>query len=54
VVVTTTRTLLQPRPPTGEIEPVTLAVGAESDFDDTIASAGRAGHTRVDMVAKRG
>lgn len=55
VVVTTTRSLLQPMlAGLGAIEPVTLAVGAESDFDDTIARLVELAYTRVDMVAKRG
>lgn len=55
VVVTTTRSLLQPMlAGLGAVEPVTLAVGAESDFDDTIARLVELAYTRVDMVAKRG
>ena len=44
VVVTTTRSLLQPMAPDlAEIEPVTLTVGAEPDFDGTGGPAGRPG-----------
>lgn len=55
VVVTTTRSLLQPMVvDLGDIEPVTLTVGADSDFDATIARLVELAYTRVDMVAKRG
>ena len=55
VVVTTTRSLLQPMAPdVADIEPVTLTVGAEAEFDDRHRPAGRAGLHRVDMVGKRG
>ena len=55
VVVTTTRSLLQPMVPAlGDLEPVTLTVGVEADFDATIARLVELAYTRVDMVAKRG
>ena len=55
VVVTTARSLLQPMAPDlAAIEPVTLAVGTEADFDDTIARLVELAYTRVDMVGKRG
>ncbi len=55
VVVTTVRSLLQPMAPdVGTIEPVTLAPGAELDFDDLIARLVELAYTRVDMVGKRG
>ncbi len=55
VVVTTTRSLLQPMVPAlGDLEPVTLTVGADADFDATIARLVELAYTRVDMVAKRG
>lgn len=55
VVVTTTRSLLQPMAPAlGDLEPVTLTVGVEADFDATIARLVELAYTRVDMVAKRG
>ena len=44
VVVTTTRSLLQPMAPDlADIEPVTLTVGAEAEFDDRDRPAGRTG-----------
>ena len=44
VVVTTTRSLLQPMAPdVADIEPVTLTVGAEAEFDDRHRPAGRTG-----------
>ena len=55
IVVTTTRSLLQPMAPgLADVEPVTLTVGADSDFDDTIARLVELAYTRVDMVGKRG
>ncbi|MBS1691003.1 MAG: transcription-repair coupling factor [Actinobacteria bacterium] len=55
VVVTTTRSLVQPMPPAlGDIEPVTLTVGAEADFDSTVARLVELAYSRVDMVGKRG
>src|SRR3954466_4048707 len=55
VVVTTTRSLLQPMAPdVADIEPVTLTVGAEADFDTVIGGRGELAYDRVDMVAKRG
>ncbi len=55
VVVTTARSLLQPMAPgLGDLEPVTLTVGAEADFDATIARLVELAYTRVDMVGKRG
>src|SRR5882757_4972430 len=55
VVVTAARSLLQPMAPDlAEIEPVTLAVGAEVGFDDVIARLVTLAYTRVDMVGKRG
>ncbi|WP_029114423.1 transcription-repair coupling factor [Mycobacterium sp. URHB0044] len=55
VVVTTARSLLQPMAPDlADIEPVTLTVGAEADFDDVIARLVDLAYTRVDMVGKRG
>ncbi|WP_018598786.1 transcription-repair coupling factor [Mycobacterium sp. 155] len=55
VVVTTTRSLLQPMSPdVVEIEPVSLSLGAEADFDDVIARLVDLAYTRVDMVGKRG
>lgn len=55
VVVTTTRSLVQPMAPDlSDIDPVTLHVGDEADFDATIARLVELAYTRVDMVAKRG
>ncbi|MDG4665911.1 transcription-repair coupling factor [Mycobacterium sp. 236(2023)] len=58
VVVTTARSLLQPmaqRPGQAEeTEPVTLTVGADADFDDTVVKLVERAYTRVDMVGKRG
>ena len=55
VVVTTVRSLLQPMAPdVGTVEPVTLTVGAEFDFEALIARLVELAYTRVDMVGKRG
>lgn len=55
VVVTTTRSLLQPMAPDlVDIEPVTLSVGAEMEFEDVVARLVDLSYTRVDMVGKRG
>ena len=55
VVVTTVRSLLQPvAADLAEIEPVTLAVGAEVDFDALVARLVELAYTRVDMVGRRG
>ena len=55
VVVTTVRSLLQPvAADLAEIEPVTLAVGAELDFDALAARLVELAYTRVDMVGRRG
>ncbi|WKG02327.1 transcription-repair coupling factor [Mycolicibacterium sp. HK-90] len=55
VVVTTTRSLLQPMAPdVVGTEPVTLTVGAEAEFDAVIARLVDLAYTRVDMVGKRG
>ena len=55
VVVTTTRSLLQPMAPDlADIEPVTLTLGSEAEFDTVIARLVDLAYTRVDMVGKRG
>jgi transcription-repair coupling factor (superfamily II helicase) len=55
VVVTTVRSLLQPMAADlAEVEPVTLQVGAEQDFDALVARLTELAYTRVDMVARRG
>jgi transcription-repair coupling factor (superfamily II helicase) len=54
VIVTTVRSLVQPMAPgLGEIEPVTLRVGVEHDFDGLIQRLVEMAYTRVDMVGKR-
>jgi transcription-repair coupling factor (superfamily II helicase) len=55
VVVTTVRSLLQPiATDLGEIEPITLTVGAEMDFEALVARLVGLAYTRVDMVGRRG
>ncbi|MGW5055578.1 transcription-repair coupling factor [Actinokineospora sp. NPDC004072] len=55
VVVATVRSLIQPMAPgLGELEPVILTVGAESDFETTLARLADLAYARVDMVEKRG
>ncbi len=55
VVVTTLRSLVQPMAPDlARIEPVTLTLGGEADFDDVIHRLVELAYTRVDMVGKRG
>jgi transcription-repair coupling factor (superfamily II helicase) len=55
VVVTTTRSLLQPMgPDLADIEPVTLTVGAEAEFNAVIVRLVNLAYTRVDMVGRRG
>ncbi|KUI26753.1 transcription-repair coupling factor [Mycobacterium sp. IS-1742] len=55
VVVTAARSLVQPMAPgLAQVEPVTLAVGAELEFEDVIARLVGLAYTRCDMVAKRG
>ncbi|WP_072688164.1 transcription-repair coupling factor [Rhodococcus marinonascens] len=55
VIVTTVRSLVQPMAPgLGEIEPITLRVGVEHDFDGLIQRLVEMAYTRVDMVGKRG
>jgi transcription-repair coupling factor (superfamily II helicase) len=65
VVVTTARSLVQPMAPgLADVEPVTLAVGAEPEFDSGAAPPATfdavikrlvdLAYTRCDMVAKRG
>jgi transcription-repair coupling factor (superfamily II helicase) len=55
IVVTTTRSLLQPMAPdVADIEPVTLTLNAEADFDTVIARLVELAYERVDMVGKRG
>src|SRR6478735_2591580 len=55
VVVTTVRSLVQPMAPDlADIEPVTLTLGEEADFDVVIHRLVELAYTRVDMVGKRG
>ncbi|KUH70129.1 transcription-repair coupling factor [Mycolicibacterium novocastrense] len=55
VVVTTVRSLLQPMvPDVADVEPVTLSVGVEAEFDSLIGRLVELAYTRVDMVGKRG
>ncbi|KWX65620.1 transcription-repair coupling factor [Mycobacterium sp. NAZ190054] len=55
IVVTTARSLLQPMAPDlARVDPVTLTVGGEADFDATVARLVDLAYTRVDMVGKRG
>ncbi|BBX20506.1 transcription-repair coupling factor [Mycolicibacterium duvalii] len=55
IVVTTARSLLQPMAPDlAGLEPVTLSVGAEHDFDAVVERLVELAYTRVDMVGKRG
>ncbi|OBK52961.1 transcription-repair coupling factor [Mycobacterium sp. 1081908.1] len=55
VVVTAVRSLLQPMTPRlGDVEPVTLSVGREVEFEDVIARLVELAYTRVDMVGRRG
>ncbi|WP_193047856.1 transcription-repair coupling factor [Mycolicibacterium baixiangningiae] len=55
VVVTTARSLVQPMAPgLPDVEPVTLRVGTEIEFDAVIARLVDLAYTRCDMVSKRG
>jgi transcription-repair coupling factor (superfamily II helicase) len=54
VVVTTTRSLLQPLAGGIDAEPVTLSIGAEADFESTVERLVELAYARVDMVGKRG
>jgi transcription-repair coupling factor (superfamily II helicase) len=55
VVVTAVRSLLQPMAPQlGLLEPVTLSVGAELEFEGVITRLVELAYTRVDMVGRRG
>ena len=55
VVVTTARSLLQPMAADlADIEPVTLRMGAEVDFDALVARLAELAYNRVDMVGRRG
>ncbi|KQY03025.1 transcription-repair coupling factor [Mycobacterium sp. Root135] len=55
VVVTTVRSLLQPMAPDlADVDPVTLTVGEDAEFDSVLEQLVELAYTRVDMVGKRG
>ncbi|MGH3437282.1 MAG: transcription-repair coupling factor [Sciscionella sp.] len=55
VVVATVRSLIQPMAPgLGELSPVRLRAGEDSDFEETVARLAEIAYSRVDMVEKRG
>ncbi len=55
LVVTAVRSLLQPMTPQlGLVEPVTLSVGAEIEFEGVITRLAELAYSRVDMVGRRG
>ncbi|MGH3622575.1 MAG: transcription-repair coupling factor, partial [Sciscionella sp.] len=55
VVVATVRSLIQPMAPgLGELSPVRLRAGEDSDFEATVARLAEIAYSRVDMVEKRG
>ncbi|MEZ0352161.1 transcription-repair coupling factor [Mycobacterium sp. pR1184] len=55
VVVTAARSLLQPMTPRlGLVEPLTLRVGTEVEFESVITRLVELAYTRVDMVGRRG
>jgi transcription-repair coupling factor (superfamily II helicase) len=55
VVVAPVRSLLQPQAPgLGDLMPVELQAGDESDFDSVVRSLAAIAYTRVDMVERRG
>ncbi|MBV9844155.1 MAG: transcription-repair coupling factor [Kutzneria sp.] len=55
VVVATVRSLIQPMAPgLGELAPLSLAVGAEHDFERLVERLVELAYVRVDMVEKRG
>jgi len=55
VVVTTVRSLLQPMTPQlGLVEPITLSVGQEVQFEGVVARLVELAYARVDMVGRRG
>ncbi|OQO92520.1 transcription-repair coupling factor [Saccharomonospora piscinae] len=55
VVVATVRSLIQPMAPgLGELHPVELRVGEESEFEGVLDRLVELAYTRVDMVEKRG
>src|SRR3954451_24852819 len=55
VVVAPVRSVLQPQVPgLGELEPVSLHAGDDTDFDDVVRALAGIAYTRVDMVERRG
>src|SRR3954465_6312305 len=55
VVVAPVRSVLQPQVPgLGDLEPLELRVGDETDFDDAVRRLAGVAATRVDMVERRG
>ena len=55
VVVAPVRSVLQPQVKgLGDLEPVALQVGQESDLDDVVRGLAAAAYTRVDLVERRG
>src|SRR4051794_37161839 len=55
VVVAPVRSLLQPQvPDLGDLEPVSLRPGDDTDFDDVVRRLAGIAYTRVDMVERRG
>jgi transcription-repair coupling factor (superfamily II helicase) len=55
LVVAAARSLIQPiAPGLGRLEPVTLRVGDEHDFDDLLVRLVELAYTRVEMVTARG
>src|SRR3954463_14391409 len=55
VVVAPVRSVLQPQVPgLGELEPVSLRAGDDTDFDDVVRALAGIAYQRVDMVERRG
>src|SRR3954447_8273705 len=55
VVVAPVRSVLQPQVPgLGDLEPLELRVGDETDFDDAVRRLAGIAYSRVDMVERRG
>src|SRR5206468_11396065 len=55
VVTATVRSLIQPMAPNlGELAPVHLVAGKDSEFESTVDRLLELAYTRVDMVEKRG
>ncbi|WP_431521159.1 transcription-repair coupling factor [Citricoccus muralis] len=55
VITAPVRSVLQPLVTgLGDLQPVSVAVGEEHDFDDVVARLSDAAYSRVDMVSRRG